>query len=313
MAFEKYKKLFEIYDREVSDKAQKFFEFEGEPEPESVGEFNKKRIIYQRDVMRNGAPLPDVERMPDFEYKNGDYTGKISVYKPKGKTGDIPAVVYIHGGGWFNLNKECYDYECSEIALESECIVFSIEYRMALGGVKLPTPFEDVFAAYVEIEKRAASYGAKYDQVVLVGDSAGGNMVLGLDIYFREKQGPKIIQQILYYPNIGFECEDDVPNVNLPATIFPEEGKSELIKQPYISPIYDQQKEMMPPTMLIMGTCDFLLDDILRYANALIQAGVDVDIRLFQGMPHGFIHMGNKPGADSIRCVSEKIKAVYGM
>jgi acetyl esterase len=220
--------------------------------------------------------------------------------------------MYIHGGGWFNLNKECYEYECSSMAKQSECVIFSIEYRMAIEGLKFPAPQEDAYAALLEIEKRASEYGADSSRMVVMGDSAGGQMAAAMCIMSRERKGPNIIAQILCYPCIGFDSNggNDEPDSLVPM-VFPIEGRERLMNEPYISPILDPKIAQTPPTMIAVGTCDFLLDDDLRYARRLLEAGVDVDFRLYQGMVHGFLHMGSAPGLKLLDHISQKLKEIY--
>lgn len=208
--------------------------------------------------------------------------------------------------------KMSFEYECSFIAQKSECVIFSMEYRLEISGIRLLLPQEDANAALLEIEKQAQNYGADSSRFVVMGDSAGGEMAAALSILSRERGGPDIVAQILCYPCVGFEEAHGQEEVgSLVPLIFPAEGREELMNRPYISPILDPCIHKTPPTMIIIGTCDFLLDDVLRYARRLVDAGVEVDFRLYQGMIHGFIQMGTKPGLDSLQQISSKLAAVY--
>lgn len=312
MSFENFPKLFDVKFRKLSSTAQSFNEFEKELTAENVSQYNRERKAYLQTVLHKNAPLPDVERL-DFQYSNGGYTGSGIVYRPASDK-LLPVAVYIHGGGWTTLSNECYEYECAEIALQGQCVVFNIEYRLALEGVKFPTPQEDCYAALLEIASRAIEYGGDSKRIALIGDSAGGNLAAGIALMARSRKGPRIALQVLCYPAVGFDTEKTdrsgagaLTHDKLIRQCFDDVS---LADTPYISPILDKEKELTPPTMILIGSCDFLLDDNLRYAKGLSDAGVDLDFRLYQGMPHGFIQMTNEDGKDAVTAISRKIADV---
>ena len=140
-------------------------------------------------------------------------------------------------------------------------------------------------------------------------------MALSLGIQLRDTGEDKdIIGQILSYPCVEFDPEPGSNHLDgIADRVFPEEERETLIREPYISPIFDPEMHRMPPTMILIGTCDFLLDDNLRFAGRLVKAGVDLDFRLYQGMVHGFIHMGTEPGDDMAYRIAEKMRKLYNI
>ncbi len=296
-----YEPLFTVQLAELSDDTQTFNEFVDkytEYTAENVAQYNQERIELLDSFHKDVAPLADVD-IQDFEYQNGDYTGTGLVYRPKTDE-TLPIVVYIHGGGWTTLSKECYQYECAAIAEKANCVVFSLDYRLAIEGVDYTASYQDSYAGLLSVVEQAADYGADPSKIAVMGDSAGGSIAAGIALMARDNGGPEITHQMLCYPAVGFEYDPESTSFDNPEDAL----------NPYYSPIYDDDKANTPSTTIVIGTCDFLLDSNLRYAKSLMDAGVDVDFQLYQGMPHGFIQLTTESGLASIDNISAKLSEV---
>lgn len=304
-AISDYKPLFAVQIPKLSDDTHSFNEFVdkygSDYTAENVEKYNQERIALLESFHKDKAPLADVD-IKDFEYKNGSYTGTGLVYRPKtAKAEDkLPIVVYLHGGGWTTLSKECYQYECAAIAEKANCVVFSLDYQLAIEGVPMTQSYEDCYAGLVSVAEQAEKYGADSSKIAVMGDSAGGSLAASVALQARDKGGPVITHQMLCYPAVGFDYNPE-------STTF---SKPEDALNPYYSPIFDENKANTPPTTIVIGTCDFLLDSNLRYAKSLMDAGVEVDFQLYQGMPHGFIQLTTESGLASIDNMAAKLKAV---
>lgn len=298
MRIEDFPLLFEPYRCELSPEAQTFIEMEGELTKENIEAFNKGRIEFLAD-WHDHASIGNVERKK-FTYQNGDYTGEGLVYRPLDHPdGTLPVVVYYHGGAWITLCKECYEYECAAIAEQAGCVVFNMDYRCAPFH-KFPIPAQDCYAAFQAVKEKAADYGADAGRIALAGDSAGGNLALAVTLMARER-GEDITYLALAYPGVGIDPDVDEFAVHYLKN--PKEADT-----PLVSPIMDEHPEKLPPLCVIIGTCDFLLDQNLRYMRKLQVAGAEAELVLYQGMPHGFIQMTTPPGKESVRVMSEKIR-----
>jgi len=281
--------------------------FQLKPMPELKGltvegteEFNRAFEAYHHDLVKD-FPVPDV-REESFTYRNGDYVGKGTVYRPKSDD-VLPILVYIHGGAYTILTAECYDYECASFAEKGNCVVFNVDYRPALDGVKVPDCFEDCYAAFLAIAEQAADYGADAGRIAVMGDSAGASIAVGLSILTRERKGPAIARQILCYMGVGFDLNEiengndsELGTANILKIGFNDPQDSQV---PHINPLFDEHKELIPPTTFIDGDCDMIIDDTMQYAKALTDAGVDVEMRLYAGMIHGFINLPFEQSLDA--------------
>ena len=150
------------------------------------------------------------------------------------------------------------------------------------------------------MKEKAADYGADAGRIALAGDSAGGNLALAVTLMARER-GERIDYLELAYPGVGIDPKTDAFALHYLNS--PKEADD-----PLVSPIMDKQPEKLPPLCIVIGTCDFLLDQNLRYIRKLLLAGAKAELELYQGMPHGFIQMTTQPGKDSVRLISEKIR-----
>ncbi|KAL9654285.1 hypothetical protein ABK040_010316 [Willaertia magna] len=137
----------------------------------------------------------------------------LRIYQPKQvKQGGYPVMLYIHGGGWVLNHVDVYDQFCRKIA-ERGFVVVSIGYRKAPESL-FPAPINDVLNALSWIGKnfRDEKYNANLNQLVISGDSAGGNiavhtlvrLILTDEKVVQKEQIPQIHVQALFYPALHF-------------------------------------------------------------------------------------------------------------
>jgi len=200
----------------------------------------------------------------------------VKVFTPEGKTG-LPLLVYLHGGGWVICSPNTHAKLCAELALGGNCVVVSVDYRMAPEH-PAPAPLDDCVAAIKYAVANAAEFGADGSRFAIGGDSAGGNLTAAAALRLRDENGPRAKLLLLLY---GAYTGD----LNLPSVIENGEGKI-LTRQamdwfynhylsggakrddPYIAPINGNLKGL-PPAHLIVGSQDPLLDDSRLFAKAL--------------------------------------------
>lgn len=117
----------------------------------------------------------DIERIDDVSYDDrfGAAT-TMDVYLPAAPSGDGPAVLMIHGGGWSLFSKEVYRDHAARLA-GAGYVVASINYRLVPDGT-YPNAIHDVMCALAFFQGQAGTYGFDPSKVAVTGYSAGGHL-----------------------------------------------------------------------------------------------------------------------------------------
>jgi acetyl esterase len=224
---------------------------------------------------------------------------RIRIYQPD-VPGPWPVLMYFFGGGWSLGTLDTSDDICRRLTNAAACLTVSVGYRLAPEN-KFPAAVEDCYAGAAWVAAHAAELGADPSRVAVGGDSSGGNLAIGVTLLARQRGGPRPVHQLLVYPNTQYgsdtasmrECQDEHffnPNavrwywgLYLAA---PEDGAS-----PLASPLREPDLSGLPPATLITAELAPLRDEGEQYAARLAEAGVPVDSRRYDGMPHAFFTM----------------------
>ncbi len=202
-------------------------------------------------------------------------------------------IYYIHGGGFNGACTRDRMNFVSALVKDFGYNVFSIDYRLA-PEFMFPCGLEDCFDGYKWLLE---SYKAK--NILLVGESAGGNLVLALSLLLRDKalalpcavyaNSPVVQFSKITESYEKFSLKKDFIVVkgiteNLCGVYFEEKDK----ENPYVAP-YFANLEGLPPIFLSASNCECLRDDSVLMAEKLKKAGNDCTLRLYDGLCHAFI------------------------
>ena len=116
--------------------------------------------------------------------------------------GRLPAILYLHGGGWVAGSVNTHDGICAALANEAHAVVVSVQYRLAPEN-PFPAPNEDAFAALQWLSDSAGSLDIDASRIAVAGDSAGAHLALGAAVEARDRGGPHIALQVLFYPVVA--------------------------------------------------------------------------------------------------------------
>ena len=203
------------------------------------------------------------------------------------------AIVHLHGG-WFNLGSaKAYRHLVGHIAARAAARAFIPDYRLAPEH-PFPAATDDVWACYQGLAARDVH------RIALTGDSAGGNLALGLASRVTAEAastnatlvGVAVLSPVtdLTLSGASYETRAEAD------PLFTREQISELVhsylgsvdaRDPLASPLYGRHSGM-PSTRIHVGDDEVLLDDSLRYVERAVAAGVDARADVWMGMPHGF-------------------------
>lgn len=202
-------------------------------------------------------------------------------------------VVYFHGGGFVVGGLDSHDDVCAEICARTGYRVVAVDYRLSPEHLH-PAAFDD---SWMATQWAARQYGG---DLVLSGDSAGGNLAAAVAHHARGRFDA-VVGQVLIYPALGgdrsapsYSENADAPMLSLQEVLFYmgvrlPEGQAEPTDDPTYAPLQDSDFSNLPPTVIVSADCDPLRDDAPAYAARLREAGVRVHWINEAGLVHGFL------------------------
>ena len=244
----------------------------------------------------------------------------VRVYVPHDPTPGLPPVVYIHGGGWVLGEIDDFDAFCREIAEGAGATVVSVGYRLAPEH-RFPVPIDDCWDAV----QWAAHELAPDGRIVLMGDSAGGNLAAVCARRARDAGAPEVVAQVLAYPNMDSRLDRDSHTTHgegyLTTTADLVWFWDKYIADPAdrnvpdASPLQVEEFAGLPPAFILLATHDPLHDEGVAYADALRAADVPVELVVIPGVMHGFLTaLGQLDAADQgIGLVADYLRALPGV
>nr|MBA2682608.1 alpha/beta hydrolase [Ktedonobacteraceae bacterium] len=243
-----------------------------------------------------------VQRVGDRRILGPGGTIPVRIYTPEGD-GPFPLLVYFHGGGWVLSNVDTHDMLCRKLTNRADCIVVSVDYRLAPEH-KFPAAVEDSYAATSWVAEHASELNGDATRLAVGGDSAGGNLAAVTTQLARERGGPSIFFQFLIYP-----ATDQYPT-SMQRKSFIENGEGYFLtnegmrrflnhylerpeqgRDPRFAPLLAKDLSGLPPALVVTAEYDPLLDEGELYAKRLQEAGVPVTLKRYDGMIHGFFSM----------------------
>ena len=123
----------------------------------------------------------------------------VRVVRPADTTEILPAVVYCHGGGWILGDRDTHDRLVREIAVGAKAALIFVDYARA-PEARFPVAIEQAYAATCYVADYGADLRIDPSRLAVVGDSVGGNMAAALTLMAKQRRGPKIAFQVLFYP-----------------------------------------------------------------------------------------------------------------
>lgn len=212
-------------------------------------------------------------------------------------SGGRPGLVWIHGGGYVLGSVDDYDVWCTRFALEVDCVVASVEYRLAPEH-PFPAAIEDCYAVLTWFA-RTTSLGVDSLRIAVGGFSAGGGLTAALALLARDRGGPALRMQMPLCPML--DDRGDTPSSreftdprawNRQAN---QQGWAMYLGRlagaetpAHAAPARATDLRGLAPAYVSVGELDPLRDETMTYVARLAQAGVRVEFHLFAGCFHGF-------------------------
>jgi acetyl esterase len=223
----------------------------------------------------------------------------VTIYRPKGSAASLPAVMYFHGGGWVLGSKNTHDRLLRDLSNVTNAAFVFVNYTPS-PDAQFPIPVEQAFAATKYIAEHGDEFNLNAAQLAVAGDSVGGNMAAVVTQLAKERKGPSIRYQVLFYPvtDASFSQESykefaDGPWLTTAAMKWfwdayaPNQADR---KKPMATPLSatTEQLKGLPPALVIVDENDILRDEGEEYARKLIQAGVETTVVRVLATIHDF-------------------------
>ena len=241
-----------------------------------------------------GPPEP-VEAVEDLSIDGPGGPLALRLYRPGVPV--PPLLVFLHGGGWVIGDLDIQDGLCRALANRAGCAVLSVDYRLAPEH-PFPAAADDAWAACRWAAAHGADLGVDPGRLGVAGDSAGGNLALGVALRARDSGAPSLRLCLLTCPVVDHRL-DYASMAELAEGYFLTRAKMAWYWDQYAPPGIDRSKPELSPLLAdLAGLCpvavvtagfDPLRDQGLDLARACAAAGVDTALLHFGDMIHGFL------------------------
>jgi len=250
----------------------------------------------------------------------------IRIIRPKGNSGVLPAIIYIHGAGWVLGGKESHDRLVREIANGSQAAVILVDFHRA-PEAQYPSIHEEGYEVAQWVAQNSAALNIDNSRMVVAGDSIGGLVATAIAMMSQQRGGPNFILQLLFYPVTNAEFDTPSykqfaqgPWLTEPAmewfwdAYVPDKA---MRKDPLVSPLLAPRAQLqhLPPALIMTNEYDVLRDEGEAYAHKLIQAGVPVVAVRYLGVIHDCALINAITQAPAVRAMiaqaNQTLKAAF--
>lgn len=229
-------------------------------------------------------------------------SSKLFIITDKKSENKKKIIYQLHGGSYLTPHVNMYFKNALRyLKIHEDIMVASLDYRIAPKNL-FPCALEDAIEGW----KYLISKGYKENDIIIVGDSAGGNLALVLTMYLRDKEKVSPGGLILMSPWADLTDSGDsrIYNLNndpmfgysklLDKVMAPDKTyvQNEKLNNKFVSPIFDDFNNF-PPMLIQIGTHEVLESDAITIYEKAIKKGVDVSLSRYHNMFHCFQLFGN--------------------
>ncbi len=244
---------------------------------------------------------------------------RIRIYRPR--AGQLPCLVYFHGGGCVLGDLDSHDRVVRNLAREAGCVAISVDYRLAPEH-RFPAAVDDAVAAYRWIVEHSLELSLDPSSIAVGGDSSGACLATVVSRIARDEHLDLPCYQLLVYPPTDMRCEHPSHRLFERGFYLEEDeiqwflshymgDKSRL--DPRASPLLTEDLSGLPPARVITAGFDPLRDEGEEYAERLEDAGVEVVLTCEGQLLHGFWNMGGvcRRAAQVVEDTARELQTVF--
>ena len=262
------------------------------------------------EVQSGEVEKPDVD-IEDTTVPDGA-SGDVSVriLRREGASGRLPVILYTHGAGWVFGNAHTHDRLIRELAAGTGAAVVFTNYSLS-PDARYPTAIDEIYAVLDWVAQRGQEKGLDGSRIAVAGDSVGGNMSAAITLMAKQRSGPKLAAQALFYPVTdasfdtdsyhqfaeGYFLRRDAMQWFWDQYTTDESQRAEITA----SPLRASAEELtgLPKALVITGEADVLRDEGEAYGRKLREAGVDVTATRYEGIIHDFVMLNALRGTNA--------------
>jgi acetyl esterase/lipase len=258
--------------------------------------FDRATLPVVRELIPGPVPPPaDIDRS---DYVVDDAV-TLSIHRPRGVTAKLPAVYWIHGGGYVMGHRHMDNDQLERWSRTLQCACIAVEYRLA-PEFPHPIPLEDCSRGLQWVAAHADDIGIDIDNLGIGGRSAGGGLAAALAVLTRERSAPTIRFQILDCPMLDDRRQSTssrLPDLPIWSRESNEFGWRSYLSEafgtdtvpPLAAPARATDLIGLPPAFIAVGTVDGVREEAIDYALRLNQADVPTELHVYPGVPHGVL------------------------
>jgi acetyl esterase len=254
--------------------------------------------------------LPVDDRWITVPAEVGDV--RVRIVTPRDAKGTLPAILYMHGGGWVLGNAGTHDRLVRELAVGTGAAVVFVEYDRS-PEAHYPVAIEQGYATAQWIVREGEANGLDPERMAVAGESVGGCMTAALALMAHDRGDVRFVQHSMWYPVTDAAMDTGSYEQFAEGYFLTSKGMAwfwdaylpdvERRSEPYASPLRasDEQLAGLPPAFLLVDEADVLRDEGEAYAARLRAAGVDVTTVRYDGITHDFMMLNPLSGTHATR------------
>lgn len=266
------------------------------PDPESLTPDERRRQFRAELVALGRDPAP----MALVEERSIDLVDRrlgARLYVPRDERPGA-LLLFAHGGSFVVGDLDSHDWLCRRLASDLGRRLLALDYRLAPEH-PFPAALEDVVDAATYVAAHRGEFGRPDDRLLVVGDSAGGNLVTVASRLVRDDVA--LAGQVLLYPTLGPDVMTESAHRYGSGYLLELDQLSRdygrylagaSVTDWRVSPLLCADLAGVAPAIIVVAECDPLRDEALAYAGLLEHFGVPVELLEAEGMVHGFIRYG---------------------
>lgn len=242
--------------------------------------------------------LSGVETTERIITQNGT-TVKIIIMRPKGISGTLAAFMFFHGGGWVIGDFPTHERFIRDLVVHSGAAAVYVDYTRS-PEARYPVAVNQAYAATQWVAEHGDEIQIDGNRLAVAGNSAGGNIAAAVALMAKDKNGPSLKFQLLFWPVTDADFETVSYNSFANERFLTKNmmkwfwdhyvPDTKQRKEKYAAPLQASLSELtgLPPTLVQTAENDVLRDEGEAYARKMDEAGVAVTLVRMQGMIHDY-------------------------